>query len=245
MANRLLDDPEIERVPRVVIFAGKAASAYYAAKQIIRLINDVAKVINNDPRVHTQLKVVFIPNYGVSLAQIIPAADSSEQISLAGTEASGTSNMKFALNGALTIGCWTAPTLRCASTWGGEHLYLRQYRRTGGGTAPQRLQPASILRAGSRAAPALTQIATGVFSPDEPKRYSNLFDSLVNPGITTSCWQITAATWIRRTRWTRYLNQDEWTRRAVLNIANMGYFSSDRTIQEYADEIWHIQPVKL
>ena len=93
---------------------------------------------------------------------------------------------------------------------------------------------------------ALTQIATGVFSPDEPKRYSNLFDSLVNLGITTSCWQITAATWIRRDKVDEvYLNQDEWTRRAVLNIANMGYFSSDRTIQEYADEIWHIQPVKL
>jgi len=230
--NRLLADPDIERVPRVVIFAGKAASAYYAAKQIIRLINDVAKVINNDPRVHTQLKVVFIPNYGVSLAQIIiPAADLSEQISLAGTEASGTSNMKFALNGALTIG-----TLDGANVEMREHEELR---RNG-------YNPRQYYEQDPELHQALTQIATGMFSPEEPKRYGNLFDSLVNLG---DHYQLLAD--YRSYVDTQdkvdevYLNQDEWTRRAVLNIANMGYFSSDRTIQEYADEIWHIKPVKL
>ncbi|ANI30502.1 maltodextrin phosphorylase [Yersinia entomophaga] len=246
--NRILQDPEAKWVPRVVIFAGKAASAYYNAKQIIRLINDVAKVINNDPRVNNLLKVVFIPNYGVSLAQmIIPAADLSEQISLAGTEASGTSNMKFALNGALTIGTLDGANVEIREHVGEDNIFIfgntaeqvEELRRSG-------YNPRKYYDEDPELHQVLTQIATGIFSPEEPNRYTSLFDSLVNLG---DYYQLLAD--YRSYVDTQdavdelYLQPDEWTRRAVLNIANMGYFSSDRTIQEYADEIWHIKPIKL
>ena len=246
--NRILAEPERDWVPRTVIFAGKAASAYYAAKQIIRLINDVAQVINNDPRAHAKLKVVFIPNYSVSLAQlIIPAADLSEQISLAGTEASGTSNMKFALNGALTIGTLDGANVEMLEHVGKENIFIfgntteevEALRRNG-------YNPHQYYEQDHELHQVLTQIATGVFSPSEPKRYSNLFDSLVNLG---DYYQLLAD--YRSYVDTQdkvdelYQQPEEWTRRTLLNIANMGYFSADRTIQEYADEIWHIKPVKL
>ncbi|QCR34732.1 glycogen phosphorylase [Nissabacter sp. SGAir0207] len=246
--NRILAEPEKDWVPRTVIFAGKAASAYYAAKQIIRLINDVAKVINNDPRSQAKLKVVFIPNYSVSLAQlIIPAADLSEQISLAGTEASGTSNMKFALNGALTIGTLDGANVEMLEHVGEENIFIfgntteqvEELRRTG-------YNPHQYYEQDHELHQVLTQIATGVFSPEEPKRYSNLFDSLVNLG---DYYQLLAD--YRSYVDTQdkvdelYQQPEEWTRRALLNIANMGYFSADRTIKEYADEIWNIKPVKL
>ncbi|PLR35878.1 glycogen phosphorylase [Chimaeribacter californicus] len=246
--NRILAEPERDWVPRTVIFAGKAASAYYAAKQVIRLINDVAQVINNDPRAHAKLKVVFIPNYSVSLAQlIIPAADLSEQISLAGTEASGTSNMKFALNGALTIGTLDGANVEMLEHVGEENIFIfgntteevEALRRNG-------YNPHQYYEQDHELHQVLTQIATGVFSPSEPKRYSNLFDSLVNLG---DYYQLLAD--YRSYVDTQdkvdelYQQPEEWTRRALLNIANMGYFSADRTIQEYADEIWHIKPVKL
>ncbi|MEN5017222.1 glycogen phosphorylase [Erwinia sp. Eh17-17] len=246
--NRIKADPTADWVPRVNIFAGKAASAYFMAKHIIHLINDVAQVINNDPQVKNKLKVVFIPNYGVSLAQIIiPAADLSEQISLAGTEASGTSNMKFALNGALTIGTLDGANVEMQDHVGEENIFIF------GNTTPQ----VEALRASgyngrdfyekdAELHQVLTQIATGVFSPQEPGRYRNIFDSLVNLG---DHYQLLAD--YRSYVDTQdkvdklYRNQDEWTRCAVHNIANMGYFSSDRTIQEYADEIWGIKPVRL
>ena len=246
--NRILAEPERDWVPRTVIFAGKAASAYYAAKQIIRLINDVAQVINNDPRAHAKLKVVFIPNYSVSLAQlIIPAADLSEQISLAGTEASGTSNMKFALNGALTIGTLDGANVEMLEHVGKENIFIfgntteevEALRHNG-------YNPHQYYEQDHELHQVLTQIATGVFSPSEPKRYSNLFDSLVNLG---DYYQLLAD--YRSYVDTQdkvdelYQQPEEWTRRTLLNIANMGYFSADRTIQEYADEIWHIKPVKL
>ncbi|MCX8958845.1 glycogen phosphorylase [Erwinia psidii] len=246
--NRIKADPQADWVPRVNIFAGKAASAYYMAKHIIHLINDVAAVINSDPQVKNKLKVVFIPNYSVSLAQIIiPAADLSEQISLAGTEASGTSNMKFALNGALTIGTLDGANVEMLEHVGEENIFIF------GNTTPQ---VEALRRSGysshqfyeqdSELHQALTQIATGTFSPQEPGRYRTIFDSLVNLG---DHYQLLAD--YRSYVDTQdnvdelYRQPEEWTRRALLNIANMGYFSSDRTIQEYADEIWAIKPVRL
>ncbi|CNE72398.1 glycogen phosphorylase [Yersinia mollaretii] len=246
--NRILDAPDERWVPRVVIFAGKAASAYYNAKQIIRLINDVAKVINNDPRINNLLKVVFIPNYSVSLAQlIIPAADLSEQISLAGTEASGTSNMKFALNGALTIGTLDGANVEIREHVGEDNIFIF------GNTTEQvevlrnsGYNPRKYYDEDPELHLALTQIATGVFSPEEPQRYTSLFDSLVNLG---DHYQLLAD--YRSYVDTQdkvdalYQHPDEWTQKTLLNIANMGYFSSDRTIQEYADEIWGIKPIRL
>ncbi|MEZ2693603.1 glycogen phosphorylase [Hafnia alvei] len=246
--NRILQDPENDWTPRVKIFAGKAASAYYNAKQIIHLINDVAKVINNDERIKGKLKVVFIPNYGVSLAQmIIPAADLSEQISTAGTEASGTSNMKFALNGALTIGTLDGANVEMLNHVGEENIFIF------GNTTEQvealrnnGYNPRQIYEQDPELNQALTQIATGAFSPEDPRRYASLFDSLVNFG---DHYQLLAD--YRSYIDTQdkvdelYKTPNEWTHRAVMNIANMGYFSSDRTIQEYADEIWNIKAVKL
>ena len=246
--NRIKADPDADWVPRVNIFAGKAASAYYMAKHIIHLINDVATVINNDPQVKNKLKVVFIPNYSVSLAQIIiPAADLSEQISLAGTEASGTSNMKFALNGALTIGTLDGANVEMLEHVGEENIFIF------GNTTPQVEELRSkgysahkFYEQDAELHQALTQIATGTFSPQEPGRYRNIFDSLVNLG---DHYQLLAD--YRSYVDTQdkvdelYRQPEEWTRRALLNIANMGYFSSDRTIQEYADEIWGIKPIRL
>ncbi|WP_215800453.1 glycogen phosphorylase [Pantoea dispersa] len=246
--NRIKADPTAEWVPRVNIFAGKAASAYYVAKHIIHLINDVANVINNDPQVKNKLKVVFIPNYGVSLAQIIiPAADLSEQISTAGTEASGTSNMKFALNGALTIGTLDGANVEMREHVGAENIFIF------GNTTPQveklrteGYNPRKYYEEDAELHQALTQIASGVFSPQELGRYRNLFDALVNFG---DHYQLLAD--YRSYVDTQdkvdklYRQPEEWQRRAALNIANMGYFSADRTIQEYADEIWHISPVRL
>ncbi|MGM3173401.1 glycogen phosphorylase [Dickeya lacustris] len=246
--NRIKDDPDLDRVPRVAIFAGKAASAYYMAKHIIHLINDVAKVVNNDPAVKDKLKIVFIPNYGVSLAQIIiPAADLSEQISLAGTEASGTSNMKFAINGALTIGTLDGANVEMRERVGDDNIFIfgntteqvEALRRSG-------YNPREFYNQDEELHRVLTQIATGAFSPDEPGRYADLFDSLVNFG---DHYQLLAD--YRSYVDTHdkvddvYRDEDEWTRRTLHNIANMGYFSSDRTIQEYADEIWHIKPIRL
>ncbi|HDL8088949.1 TPA: glycogen phosphorylase [Yersinia enterocolitica] len=246
--NRILEAPDEKWVPRVVIFAGKAASAYYNAKQIIRLINDVAKVINNDPRINNLLKVVFIPNYSVSLAQlIIPAADLSEQISLAGTEASGTSNMKFALNGALTIGTLDGANIEIQEHVGEENIFIF------GNTTEQvealrnnGYNPRDYYNNDPELNQVLTQIATGTFSPEEPHRYTSLFDSLVNLG---DHYQLLAdyRSYVDTQERvdTLYRHPDEWTRKTILNIANMGYFSSDRTIQEYADDIWHIKPIRL
>ncbi|HHL4105886.1 glycogen phosphorylase [Klebsiella pneumoniae] len=246
--NRIKADPQAEWVPRVNIFAGKAASAYYMAKHIIHLINDVAAVINNDPQIGDKLKVVFIPNYSVSLAQlIIPAADLSEQISLAGTEASGTSNMKFALNGALTIGTLDGANVEMQEHVGEENIFIfgntaeevEELRRSG-------YKPREYYEQDEELHQALTQIGTGVFSPAEPGRYRDLLDSLINFG---DHYQVLADYRSYVDCQDRvdelYQNPEEWAYKAMLNITNMGYFSSDRTIQEYAKYIWHIDPVRL
>ena len=246
--NRIKDEPEAEWVPRVNIFAGKAASAYYMAKHIIHLINDVAKVVNSDPQIGDRLKVVFIPNYSVSLAQtIIPAADLSEQISLAGTEASGTSNMKFALNGALTIGTLDGANVEMSEHVGLENIFIF------GNTAEEvealrakGYKPREFYEQDEELHRVLTQIGSGLFSPDEPGRYRDLVDSLINFG---DHYQVLAdyRSYVdcQDKVDELYLCPEDWTHKTMINIANMGNFSSDRTIEEYAKKIWHIDPVRL
>ncbi len=246
--QRIIANPDAVWTPRVVVFAGKAASAYHMAKQVIRLINDVAAVINNDPRVGDKLKVVFIPNYSVSLAEIIiPAADLSEQISTAGTEASGTGNMKFAINGAMTIGTLDGANVEMRDHVGADNFFIF------GLTTPEvadlkagGYQPRRYLENDAELASVLEAVRSGVFSPAEPDRYQQIFDTLVNWGdnyllladyrsyIDTQD-QVDAL----------YRNADAWTRKAVLNVAGMGFFSADRTIAEYAHDIWHSTPVQL
>ena len=246
--NRIKADPTADWVPRVKIFAGKAASAYYMAKHIIHLINDVAKVVNTDPDIGDKLKVVFIPNYSVSLAQlIIPAADLSEQISTAGTEASGTSNMKFALNGALTIGTLDGANVEMLEHVGAENIFI--FGNTAEEVEALRKQgysPREYYEEDDELRQVLTQIATGVFNPEEPGRYRDLVDSLINFG---DHYQVLADYRSYVDCQDRvdelYRQQEKWTITAMHNIANMGYFSSDRTIKEYAETIWHIDPVRL
>ncbi|WP_295535484.1 glycogen/starch/alpha-glucan phosphorylase [uncultured Pseudacidovorax sp.] len=246
--HRILDDPHGHHVPRVVVFAGKAASAYVTAKQVIRLINDVAAVINADERVGKLLKVVFLPNYSVSLAEIImPAADLSEQISTAGTEASGTGNMKFALNGALTIGTLDGANVEMKDAVGDDNIFIF------GNTTPQvaeirakGYQPRSFYEGDAELRRVLDAIQSGAFSPGEPGRYQSLFDTLVNWGDHYLLLADYAAYVAKQAEVDAlYRDPEAWTRKAILNVAGMGVFSSDRTIAEYAHEIWRTRPVVL
>ncbi|MGO4395964.1 glycogen/starch/alpha-glucan phosphorylase [Variovorax sp. M-6] len=246
--HRILAAPDASHVPRVVVFAGKAASAYQMAKLVIRLINDVAKVINADERVDKLLKVVFVPNYSVSLAEVImPAADLSEQISTAGTEASGTGNMKFALNGALTIGTLDGANVEMREAVGPENFFIF------GNTTPEvahirasGYQPRQFYEADPELQRTLDSIRDGLFSPTEPSRYQQIFDALVSWGdhyllLADYASYVVAQDQVDAL----YRDADAWTRMAILNVAGMGAFSSDRTIAQYAHEIWHTRPVSL
>jgi starch phosphorylase len=245
---RIINHPGSVTVPRVVVFAGKAASAYHMAKQIIHLINNVASVVNNDPRVGNLLKVVFIPNYSVSLAErIIPAADLSEQISTAGTEASGTGNMKFALNGALTIGTLDGANVEILENVGADNIFIF------GMTTPQvaatraaGYQPRAIAEGNAELTTVLEAIRDGLFSPDEPGRFQAIYDLLVNWGdhyllLADYAAYIAAQEQVD----VAYQNRDAWAVRALRNVAAMGPFSADRTIAEYADKIWKSTPLEL
>ena len=246
--HRILENPGAGHVPRVVVFAGKAASAYQMAKLVIRLINDVAKVINEDERVGKLLKVVFLPNYSVSLAEMImPAADLSEQISTAGTEASGTGNMKFALNGALTIGTLDGANVEMRENVGPENFFIF------GNTTPevaniraQGYHPRDIYESTPELKRTLDSIRDGLFSPSEPARYQQIFDALVSWGdhyllLADYASYLEAQAKVDAL----YRDSDAWTRMSILNVAGMGAFSSDRTIAQYAHEIWQTKPVSL
>ncbi|MES2246886.1 MAG: glycogen/starch/alpha-glucan phosphorylase [Pseudomonadota bacterium] len=250
--HRILDaqasGTPVDIVPRVVVFAGKAASAYAMAKQVIRLINDVAATVNADARVGKLLKVVFLPNYSVSLAEIImPAADLSEQISTAGTEASGTGNMKFALNGALTIGTLDGANVEMRENVGPENIFIF------GHTTPEvadirarGYQPREIYEENAELKRVLDAIRDGAFSPGEPARYQGIYDALVNWGDHYLLLADYASYVAKQAEVDAlYRDAEAWTRMAILNVAGMGAFSSDRTIAEYAHEIWHTKPVML
>ncbi len=245
--NEMLAHPEKDWQPRVFILAGKAASAYYAAKQTIRLINDVANVINNDERLKGRLKVVFIPNYSVSLAQlIIPAADISEQISLAGTEASGTSNMKFALNGALTLGTLDGANIEILDNVGEDHIFIfgntveqvEALRREG-------YRPFDYYQNDEQLREVIDQIIRGDFSPEEPNRYHSLIQGLQYHDYYQSFADFRSYVEAQKAVDKKYQDRDAWIASTIQNMVNMGFFSSDRTILEYAKNIWKIEPLKL
>jgi len=241
----ILADPQADWVPRTVIFAGKAASSYQAAKLIIRLIHDVGLTINNDPRVGDKLKVVFIPNYGVSVAEVImPGADLSEQISTASTEASGTGNMKLALNGALTIGTDDGANIEIRQNVGDDNIFIfglktpevRALRLAGH-------HPLTHYEGNPTLKAVLDAIEGGGFSPDEPTRYNTLVNSLVWGGdhyllMADFASYLEAQAQVDAL----YRQPAQWARKALLNVAGMGTFSSDRTIGEYARSIWHVAP---
>jgi len=242
--NRIRSGQSQGVTPRTVIFAGKAAPGYKIAKLIIRLINDVASIVNNDPSVGGLLKVVFYPNYDVSSAEkIFPASDLSEQISTAGTEASGTGNMKMALNGALTIGTLDGANIEIGEEVGADNIFI--FGLTTPEVADLRSRgynPGVHYDNNAELRLVLEMIGHGYFSVEEPDRYRVLYDNLTKFGDHYML-QADYASYIATQEQvsTLYLDQEEWTRRAILNVARMGKFSSDRTIREYADQVWKVR----
>lgn len=236
----IVAQPNTAWQPRTVIFAGKAASAYVAAKQVVQLIHDVAKVVNSDPRVGDRLKVAFLPNYGVSLAEvIIPAADLSEQISTAGTEASGTGNMKFALNGACTIGTWDGANIEMAQAMGEQHMFVFGLRTE----QVARLKslgydPSLYIEESRELQQVLQALEGGVFSPQEPSRYIGLVQTLRQRDPYFLMADFAAYVQRQRDVDAVYAQADAWACQALLNIAGMGHFSVDRTIGEYVRQVW-------
>ncbi|MCC6827410.1 MAG: glycogen/starch/alpha-glucan phosphorylase [Novosphingobium sp.] len=240
--DQIRSHPDRDWVPRVKIFGGKAASSYHNAKLVIKLANDIARRVNSDPSVGGLLKVVFVPNYNVTLAErIIPAADLSEQISTAGMEASGTGNMKFALNGALTIGTLDGANIEIKDHVGDDNIII--FGLTADEVAERRANgynPRETIEGSRELAQALHSIASGVFSPDDPGRYAGLIG-----GIFDHDWFMVAAdfdsyTAAQRAVDKRWENPAAWRAATIRNIANVGWFSSDRTISEYAKEIWGV-----
>ncbi|MFL0585539.1 glycogen/starch/alpha-glucan phosphorylase [Sphingomonas olei] len=240
--DQIRSHPERDWVPRVKLFGGKAASSYHNAKLIIKLANDVAKRINSDPAVGGLLKVGFIPNYNVSLAErIIPAADLSEQISTAGMEASGTGNMKFALNGAITIGTLDGANIEIKDRVGDDNIVIfgltadevAETRRAG-------YSPRSIIENSRELSQAINAIASGVFSPDDPGRYRDLMSGLYDHDWFMVAADFDAYAAAQRTVDARWRDRGGWQASAIRNVANVGWFSSDRTIGEYARDIWNV-----
>ncbi|HUD27846.1 MAG TPA: glycogen/starch/alpha-glucan phosphorylase [Novosphingobium sp.] len=240
--DQIRSHPERDWVPRVKIFGGKAAPSYHNAKLIIKLANDIARRVNSDPSVGGLLKVVYVPNYNVSYAErIIPAADLSEQISTAGMEASGTGNMKFALNGALTIGTLDGANVEIKEHVGDDNIVI--FGLTAEEVAQKRAEgynPREAIESSRELAQALSAIASGVFSPDDPTRYQGLIN-----GIYDHDWFMCAADFdayaaAQRQVDARWEDPAGWRASAIRNIANVGWFSSDRTIGEYAKEIWKV-----
>ena len=245
--HRIKDGRGGAMLPRTVIFGGKAAPSYTMAKLIIRLINAVAETVNADPAARDRLRVAFLADYRVSLAeQIVPAAELSEQISLAGTEASGTGNMKFGLNGALTIGTLDGANVEMREEVGDDNIFIF------GLTAPEvaarrpHHDPWQVYRSDPELARVLDAIGGGAFSPGEPDLFRPIVDSLLGGGdhyllladyaAYVACQARVAST---------YRDEAAWTTKSILNVANMARFSSDRTIRQYADEIWHVTPTKV
>ena len=247
LLNRIKANPKGDWVARTSIFGGKAAPGYYRAKLIIKLINGIAERVDRDHDASRHLRVVFMANYGVSVAEkIIPAADLSEQISLAGTEASGTSNMKFALNGALTIGTLDGANVEIRDEVGADNIFIF------GLTTPQVAQaraagynPRAIYERNPELKAALDSIARGDFSPEEPDLFVPMVESLLNEDPYLLLADYDAYVSCQERVSALYRDSAEWTRKSILNVAGSGKFSSDRTVGEYASRVWGVKPVHV
>ena len=246
--NRIKKDPKAPVVPRTVIFGGKAAPGYFMAKLIIKLINCVADRVNSDPDIGNKLKVVFLANYGVSLAELImPAAELSEQISTAGMEASGTGNMKFALNGALTIGTLDGANIEIMEEVGQDNIFIfgltaeevSQLRARG-------YDPQNQYHSNGQLKEVLDQLDDGFFCRDDPGLFKPIVDSLLKQGDYYLLLADFASYMECQERVSRtYLDPDQWSQKAIINVARMGKFSSDRSIKEYAEQIWQARSVPI
>ncbi|MDI7276745.1 MAG: glycogen/starch/alpha-glucan phosphorylase, partial [Anaerolineae bacterium] len=233
--------------PHTFLFGGKAAPGYFMAKLVIRLINDVAAVVNTDLKVSQMLRVYFVPNYGVSVAEILfPAADVSEQISTAGFEASGTGNMKFALNGALTLGTLDGANVEIAEAVGRDNIFIfghtveqvEELRRRG-------YQPRRLYEENPRLREVIDLIGSGHFSPGEPGRYRPLVDALLGSDHFLHLADFEMYREAHQAVDRAYGDRQRWFRSALLNVARMGRFSSDRSIQDYNRDIWRTQPYAI
>jgi starch phosphorylase len=244
--NRIRANPTGDWVPRTVVFAGKAAPGYVMAKAIIKLINNVARVVNVDKAVGGRLKVVFLPDYDVSLAQhIMPAADLSEQISTAGMEASGTGNMKLSLNGALTIGTLDGANIEIREQVGADNIFI--FGLTADEVAEQRRRgysPSEVVASDPELKKTLEMIDAGYFTPGNLADGKPIVDRLLSEGEPFFVLADFAAyAQAHDAVDALYVQPDEWQRKAVVNTLSMGIFSSDRSIREYAQRIWRIKPV--
>jgi starch phosphorylase len=245
--NRIKHNPNIDILPRTFIFGGKAAPGYFMAKLIIKLINSVAEVVNKDPDVRGRLKVVFLPNFSVSLGQrIYPAADLSEQISTAGKEASGTGNMKFAMNGSLTIGTLDGANIEIREEAGAENFFLfgltseEVYALKAGG-----YNPMDYYENNADLKAVLDRIANGYFSHGDHDLFQPIVDTLLYGDQYMLLADYQAYIDCQEQVSQAYRDQEKWTRMSILNAARMGKFSSDRTIGEYGKEIWAVKPVSI
>jgi starch phosphorylase len=242
--HRLRENPGLEMTPRTFFFAGKAAPAYQLAKLIIKLINNVAGGLDREPAVRGRLKVIFLPDYRVSLAErLIPASEVSNQISTAGYEASGTSNMKFMMNGALTIGTRDGATIEMIEEAGEENFFL--FGLTADQVAASRswYQPQWHYDHEPETRAALDMIFSDHFSPNEPGVFAPLRDVLITRGdYYMHLADLSSYLEADQRLLDLYTNPDAWARKAILNVAASGKFSSDRTIAEYAEEIWDVKP---
>jgi len=245
--NRIKHNPETDITPRTFVFGGKAAPGYFMAKLIIKLINSLGNIINKDPEVRDRIKVVFFPDFNVKNGQMIyPAADLSEQISTAGKEASGTGNMKFSMNGALTIGTLDGANVEIREEVGADNFFLfgltaeqvHQYKSGG-------YHPAEYYTSNDDLRSVINLIASGQLSPGTPELFKPLTDSLLGADEYMLMADYQSYVEAQEKVSSLYLNQEQWTRMSILNVARIGKFSSDRAVREYCDKIWNIKPVHV
>jgi starch phosphorylase len=244
---RIKRNPDIDIAPRTFIFGGKAAPGYYAAKLIIKLINSVGEVVNSDPDVKDRLKVVFFPDFNVTNAQIIyPAADLSEQISTAGKEASGTGNMKFSMNGALTIGTLDGANVEIREEVGEDNFFLFGLTSSQVDEAKRNgYNPGFLYDNNEELREVINMINSGLFSKGDRNLFKPLTDNLLwhdpfmlmaDYPLYVACQDLVAGTW---------KNPGKWDEMSILNVARMGKFSSDRSIRDYCDKIWKVKPFRI